>query len=211
MAEIIPAILGDNFKTVERHLAQVDALVAWAHLDVSDGLFAPYLSWQQPENLNEITSKIKIEAHLMIEQPEEYLPEWINVADRIIVHYEATEKLEHILATFEPLAVKFGLALLLPTPLEVVESYINKVDVIQLMGIAEIGQQGYPFEERVFGRVKTLRAKYPDVTISIDGGVSLQNAKQLIAAGANRLVVGSAIWQSKNVEKTIKKFQQLAA
>lgn len=208
--EIIPAIIAPDFRSVEHKLNKIDGLTAWAQLDVMDGLFAPETSFNEPALLQELNGKVKIEAHLMIEEPESELPDWLLVTDRVIVHYEATQRLDEILDQINLSTVKAGVALLLPTPVEKIAAYLNKVDLIQLMGIKAIGYHGHPLDERVFEKIRLLRALNPDVKIAIDGGVNLDNAKRLIKAGATQLVIGSALWESKNLAATIKSFQNVA-
>jgi len=82
-----------------------------------------------------------------------------------------------------------------------------KIEAVQLMSISEIGYHGHPFEEKVLDRIKTLCEKYPNVTISVDGGVSLENASKIIFAGADNLLVGNAIFKSGNIKETIEKFK----
>jgi ribulose-phosphate 3-epimerase len=144
-----------------------------------------------------------------IEQPELYLKEWMRVADRIIVHPESTSHLDQIIKEFEHSPVKLGVALLLQTELEKFAAELERVSLIQLMGIEKIGHQGELFAEQTLERVRLLREQYPSVTISVDGGVTLENAPRLIAAGANQLVIGSAIWQAADPIAAIKEFQKL--
>lgn len=209
MSEIVPAIIGKNFKEVIDKVLQVEGLVNWVQIDVTDGLFAPDHTWENSEDLAVIPGKIKIEVHLMTEAPEETLKAWMQVADRVIVHYESTEHLAEIIGAFSGSPVKFGLALLLDTPIEKLESYRGKFNLVQLMSIAEIGHHGEPLDEAVVEKIKSLRAAFPDVTISVDGGVNLKNAPRLVAAGADNLVVGSAIWNSGDVAGAISEFQKL--
>ena len=89
--------------------------------------------------------------------------------------------------------------------------YTERLDVVQLMGIAKLGEQGLPFDERVIRRVQILRQRLPNLAIAVDGGVNLDNAPTLIAAGATRLVVGSALWRAKDLPKALKQWQQLLA
>ncbi len=209
MAEIIPAIIARDFKDLETKLGVLDGLTRWRQLDVTDGLFASPTSFQEPDLLEELDGQGKIEVHLMIERPEYYLPKWLRVADRVIVHFEATEKLDEVLRYFTELPIESGLAVLLHTPLQKILPWVPHFKLIQLMGIAQIGAQGQPFDKKVIERVKFLRARFPDVTIAVDGGISLPNAKELLAAGVNNLVVGSAIWQAKDPVAALKKFQAL--
>jgi ribulose-phosphate 3-epimerase len=206
MAEIIPAILSENFAAIRRQLDQVAAVATWVQLDIADGIFVPKHTWEQASDLMAVEGKFKIEAHLMIEQPEHYLADWIAVADRILIHPESTEQLVEIFAQVENLPTQLGLSLLIDTPLKVIAPWVEKVSVVQLMGIAKVGEQGQPFDERVLERVKLLRATYPNVKISVDGGVSLDNAAQLVAAGADYLVVGSALWRTSDPLATLQQF-----
>jgi ribulose-phosphate 3-epimerase len=211
MAEIIPAIIGRDFKEIKSKINQVEDLVNWVQIDIADGLFAPAYTWENSEDLFQLNGKVKVEVHLMVEQPEHYVTDWLKVADRVIVHLESTYQLPIILKQFEPPSAsrRIGLALLLETPLEKLKEFQPQVDLIQLMSIEKIGRHGEVFDERAPARVKALRAMWPDVTISVDGGINLENGKRLVAAGADNLVVGSEIWKSKDVARTIQEFKKL--
>jgi ribulose-phosphate 3-epimerase len=209
MKNIIPGIIGKNFTEVKTKIAQVEGLTDWVQLDIMDGLFVPNYTWQTPDDLNDLGGKIKIEVHLMSESPENFINEWIGVADRVIFHLEATELANEIISQFESAPVKLGIALKLETPVEQVFPYLDKIDMVQLMSIAEIGAHGHDFESVVLNKIIDLRTKWPSGTISIDGGVNLESARQAFDAGADQVVVGSAIWESGNVVETIKQFQNL--
>lgn len=208
MVEIIPAILEPDFIAVADKIRQIEGRAEWVHLDITDGHFVPSVSWQTPQDLGSIDGRTRLEAHLMIEHPEEVIENWAQVVDRIIVHYESTENLLEIIDAIDqsPLPVEIGLALLLPTPLGVVERHAVKLDVIQLMGITRVGYQGQSFDPLVLERIKFLHEKYPDVKISLDGGVNLENVSQLVVAGADNIIVGSGIWKGDAVGN-LKKFQ----
>ena len=205
MKQIIPAVLGESYAQVERQLKVLEGHTDWVHLDVTDGRFTPATSWPLNlsgsgalENLKFLDGKTKIEVHLMVEEPEAMIADWAEVADRIIIHHEATDQIGEILDALTPRAVAVGVALLLPTPLEKLTPYLAKINCVQLMSIDEIGAQGHPFAERVMGKVKHLRLLSPSVTIQVDGGVNLETAPLALAAGVDQLVVGSAIWQTPN-------------
>lgn len=209
MREIIPAIIGKNFTEVKDKIDEVGELTTWLHLDVADGKFVADKSWSVPDDLHEINGKIKMEVHLMIERPEEVFADWIAVADRVIVHPESTDHMTEILDSVKNTPSKIGVALLLNSKLEIVDQYINDLDVIQFMAIDELGHHGEPFQDEVIERIKTLRAKYPSVKISVDGGINLENGKKCLDAGASQLVVGSALWNSDDFINTLQKFQNL--
>ena len=145
----------------------------------------------------------------MVEKPENIISDWAEVADRVIIHQEATEHLEKIIEAFTSSVIKIGVALLLPTPVEVLKPYLEKISLIQLMSIAEIGAQGHPFDNRILEKVKHLRALAPNATIQLDGGVNLETAKLTLAAGVDNLVIGSAIWQTPDPLGSLQEFQSL--
>ena len=221
---IIPAIIGKDFNEVEVKALSVTGLVPWVHLDIMDGLFTPTESWpyldikEGPSDLQYIdfirTDNLKAEVHLMVGHPEKNLSKWIEVgADRILIHYESANEgvLNGILDELESSEVEAGMVLKFETPIEGLDKFIDKLDVVQLMSIAHIGSYGQPFEEEIYDKIKSLRADYPGVIINVDGGVSLENAPKLIAAGADNLVVGSAIFGSENIPAAIKRFREIGA
>ncbi len=206
---IIPAVLGPNFTEVQRQMRLLEGHTDWLHLDVTDGRFTGVRSWSTPDDLKFLDGKTKIELHLMTKQPEEMLRDWADVVDRIIVHPEATDHLEEILSFLETSPTQAGVALLLNTEAEDIEPYLDRIDVVQFMSIAEVGKQGYAFDESAVEKIKLWRAKHPGVTISVDGGINLDTAKFVLAAGANNLVVGSAIWKTEDPIATLNAFTRL--
>lgn len=211
MAEIVPAVLESGPAAAREKILRLDGLAGWIQVDIADGEFVAVTTWRSPDELKGLGSRFKIEVHLMIKRPEETLRGWMEVADRVIVHPEATERLGDILATLAASPVESGVALLLSTPLVMVEPHLNSVDLVQLMGIAEIGFQGQPFDSRVLERVRFLREKHPDVKIAVDGGVNLGNAEKIFTNGADNLAVGSALWRSADPTAALRQFQKIAA
>lgn len=203
MAEIIPAIIGGDFAEVREKIRRLQGLVTWAQLDIMDGIFTPEYSWQNSSDLENLDSRLRLEAHLMVSEPENIIDDWLKVCNRLIIHIESTVKLEQILERIKLNAAVAVLALRLETPLEKLAPYAGQAQTIQLMSIATIGHYGEPLDSRIFERIKLLRAIYPNVKIAVDGGVTGDNTHELIAAGADRLVVGSAIWQAPVLEEAI--------
>ena len=145
----------------------------------------------------------------MANRPEDLVDTWVLAgAARVIIHAEATGDVARAVDILEG-RVEVGLALAMETPLSTIEPLRDKVNFIQLMGIDNVGFQHQPFDEKVLGKIKEARIKYPGLPISIDGGVSLETAPELIAAGADRLVVGSAIFGSDNIIQAIEDFKAL--
>ena len=169
------------------------------------------------------------EADLMISRPETCLKGWIEThLSRIIVHLESVGDLKYFWKNLGHnkypqiendgiQGFEFGLAINIDTPNEALytqidDDYVRKnkcVDFVQFMGIAKIGYQGEPFDERVLPKIEAFRERYSDIMISVDGGVNLDSAPRLIKAGANRLVAGSAILKSGDIKGAIEKFRKL--
>ncbi|MEI7463533.1 MAG: HisA/HisF-related TIM barrel protein, partial [Candidatus Taylorbacteria bacterium] len=127
-------------------------------------------------------------------------------AHRIILHLTSKSDIRKAIDDIKG-KVKIGLALNMETSIDSIDSYIDDISSVQLMGIDNIGFQGQQFDEKVLERVVEVRMKYPDLTITVDGGVSLETAPKLVLAGANRLIVGSAIFESDNYIEAIQKFK----
>jgi ribulose-phosphate 3-epimerase len=221
MNEIIPAVIPENFADLENHLSRVSKLVKTVQIDILDGSLHGRAAWPYKKNDNTFEkileeeegmpfwSTLNYEIHLMVQNPEEKIDQWLRAgAERIVVHPETTRKMSQILSTYKD-ALQISIALNLNTPIESVREFLGHVNHVQLMGIQHVGYQGEPLDCAVLGRITELRRTYPDHIISIDGGVTLENAKDLIDAGANNLVVGSAIFMSENVAESVRLFKQV--
>lgn len=204
MIEIVPSVVAYNLDELCQRLNVLEAFSPWAHLDITDGRFTKSITWQEPSDLEIWEGKIKLEAHLMVETPEVILPTWLQVVDRVIIHTESTELLAEIVDSIEAQPALLGLALNLETPVKKVLPYLTKINFIHLMSIKKIGHYGEPFNEEIFAKIKELKEAKANLTISVDGGVNKTNFKKLIEAGANHLVVGSAIWQAADPAKAYK-------
>jgi ribulose-phosphate 3-epimerase len=233
MIEIIPAILPLDFEELREKIAIVAGSVSLVQIDVCDGIFVPRKSWPYVSHNPDgdfqnillekqgfpFWDKAGFEVDLMVSKPEEKVDDWIAAgAARLIVHIESTDNLSRIIDDFrnrfplssESLAsVEIGVAIGIGTDLSRLTPYLDIIDYVQCMGISQIGYQGQPFDNRVINIVAELRERSPETIISVDGGVNAETAPRLLAAGANRLVVGSAIFESTNPLETIKTFQNL--
>lgn len=215
--DVIPAIIGKDFEEVDEKILSVKNFVDWVHVDIMDGVFTPSESWPYPStqgglaaNWDILGSDIKKEVHLMVKNPERILSKWIGAgADRVLIHYEATddENIRDILEELNSNELEAGIVLKYETPVEVVDKFIDEIDVVQLMSIAYIGAYGHPLEEGIYEKIERLRSRYPGVTISIDGGITLENAPKLKDAGADYLIAGSAIFKQKDIAKAISDFK----
>ena len=220
-AEIIPAILPRDFSELEDKTSLILGAVKTVQIDVCDGQFVPNASWPYRKHDNNFDlllsediglpswEEVNYEFDLMVNNPEEVVSDWLRVgASRIIIHLESKGDISKAIDLVAG-EVEIGLAINIETDIDKLEEYKDKIQFVQCMGIDRIGFQGQTFDDKVIQKIKSIHAKYPDLVISIDGGVSLDNAKDLIMAGATRLVVGSAIFDSDNVFDAVEKFKAI--
>ncbi len=234
MVEIIPAILPEDFSDLEEKLSLVAGHAPLVHIDVTNSTLTPKSNWpysgDQTEFLkivNEVEGfpfweETKFEVHLMVKNPVEIIEDWILAgAERIILHIESfsdESELSRTLAIMKNrfdknnshLGIEVGLAVNMETKLEKVYPHVEEADFIHLMSIEKIGEQGKSFDTKIFDRIKELKEKFKDTIISVDGGINLENAPELIEAGATRLVIGSAIFASPDPEESLLDFQEIS-
>jgi ribulose-phosphate 3-epimerase len=195
MLEIIPAILTQDEEELDEKINLIEGRTAWVHFDVVAG--TPLV--------HHFDVGTNFEVHFMLDEPEAALDRWLDAgADRIVVHNLTENILSH-----RPM-VEIGLAVRIDVSIESIIPMLGAVDFVQLMAIAEIGQQGRQLESVIFDRIKELKELYPGVIISIDGGVNLENADELFEAGADRLIVGSAIMGALDPLDALADFQAIA-
>lgn len=221
MNEIIPAVIAENFADLGNHLSRVAKLVKTVQIDVMDGSIAGRSSWPYKKadtSFEKILEEsegmpfwdiLNYEIHLMLDKPEEKIEDWVRAgATRIIIHPETTRSFDSIIETYSE-ALEIGIAIGLDVPLAQIASYLEKVKTLQFMGIKHIGYQGEPFDRNVLGKIHELRSSYPNHIISVDGGVTLENAKSILDAGANRLVVGSTIFNAPNIAEMVRLLENI--
>ena len=185
MSEIIPAILAENVEDLKNKLSQIPKEIKLVHIDVLEDDVWTDIS-------------INFEAHLMVKEPDKIFDQWISRgAKRIITHSlgSSTSKLAQ---------VEVGFGVELQVPLVEIWPLISKINFVHLMSIAEIGEQNHPLDERIFDRIKQVREKFPQIPISVDGGIDKNNYEKLIDLGANRLIVGShfqEVWENSLMKK----------
>lgn len=224
--EIIPAILPKDFTELQEKIELVRDFVKTVQIDVCDGQFTPQATWpyrKEDDSFDKIVreeeglpgwEKLNFEIDLMVNRPEEHVEEWVSAgATRVIIHAESRGD---VAGAVEALSgrIEVGLALGMETPVSVIHDFGSmiqegKIQSIQLMGIDNIGFQHQPFDDKVIERIKEVHAAYPDLIISVDGGVSLENGAKLIEAGVTRLVVGSGIFDSDNYLEAVAEFKKL--
>lgn len=228
MTEIIPAILAKNFEELRNKISRVVNVTKMIQVDVCDGIFVPSKTWPMNKEdestvlpiLNEENGlpywdSLDFEFDLMVKDAIDQFEFFTRLgAKRIIFHIEAEDK-DKLKEFIEGLDMyirdnlEIGIAINTGTDIEEIKSIISCVDFVQCMGIEHIGFQGEPFDEKVLNQISSLRKLYPEIIISVDGGVRMETAPLLIKAGANRLVVGSFLLESIDIRETIKELENL--
>jgi ribulose-phosphate 3-epimerase len=213
MMEVIPVVNCPDQESAERKLREAESLAQsgaeWVHVDVADGRFTFHKTWNDPAAWAHLNSKLSLEVHLMIEEPELAIDAWLAAgAKRVIVHYEAIfepklrlKRVDHN-AIFEEIAAKceaLGAVLVISmnpeTPAEKVVPLGERTRNFQVLAVHP-GLAGQNFLKPVLEKIKFLRHEFPDATIEVDGGITPETGKLAHEAGAN--VVTSDSYLSKH-------------
>ncbi len=226
----------DSYDDLTAKAERVHGKVTIAQIDVMDGVFVKSKSWpyrekgvandphflamgRQDEFLPHF-DELDYEIDLMIAEPEKHIDEWLPLgASRLIFHIESIKDAvlfwshdiwkEGAREIGDTKVVAVGLAIDPQTSIDMIRPYLDRVDFVQCMGIAKIGYQGQPFDDSVLLRINQLRVTHPNLIISVDGGVGKGSAALLRAAGANRLVSGSAIFGSDDIDAAISELKNI--
>lgn len=212
---LAPSILAADFL----HLADVCAIVNesdadWFHLDVMDGRFVPNISYGMfiIKQLRKAGKKF-FDVHLMILEPEKFAEEFKDAgADQLTVHLEACPNLHRNIQQIKSLGMKAGVAINPHSPVDLLKDIIRDVDLVNVMSVNPgFGAQSFiPYSfQKIKDLKKLITATKSSALIEVDGGVSLQNAKKLLDAGADVLVAGNAVFNTTHPKETIKKFKAL--
>lgn len=205
--EIIPAVIPKSLDELKAAITIVEPHCAWLHLDVMDDVFVPNGTIRDPLQLHQLETKLKLEAHLMIQATPEARNAWFDSpAERLIWHVEAFASPEEVGRTVEStkaIGKEVGLAINPETPISAIEPYLEKLDTVLIMSVHP-GFAGQKFDESVIPKIASLRQKLPYGTISVDGGIRVGTARQGVAAGARRLVVGSALSEAKDFAEALR-------
>jgi len=212
---ISPSILSANFAYLANDIEMINGSEAdWVHVDIMDGVFVPNISFGFPvlKYVAKLAEK-PLDVHLMIVQPEKFIPEVKALGARIMnVHYEACTHLHRTVAAIKETGMKAGVTLNPHTPICLLEDIIQDVDMVLLMSVNP-GFGGQRFIEHSVDKVARLREmidrKGLSTMIEVDGGVNLETGKRLVDAGADVLVAGNFVFKSPDPIQTIKDLKAL--
>ncbi len=206
---IAPSFLSADFANLENDIKMINKSNAdWFHLDIMDGMFVPNISFGFPviSHIKKYSEK-PLDVHLMIYKPERYIKEFRNAgADILTVHYEACTHLHGTIQLIKDNGMKAAVALNPHTPINLLSDIIADLDMVLLMSVNP-GFGGQKFINNTYNKIaqvkKLITEKQLNTLIQVDGGVAINNAKQLIDTGVDILVAGSAVFNSQNPIETI--------
>lgn len=215
MTYIAPSLLASDFANLQRDIEMINSSEAdWFHVDIMDGVFVPNISFGMPVvDAIKRHAKKPLDVHLMIVEPERYIDTFFKLGAYVIsVHVEACPHLHRIIHYIKSLGIKAGVALNPHSSIDSIRDILPDVDVVNLMSVNP-GFGGQKFIPRTLHKIRTLKAiieqEHLATFIEIDGGVSLANYKEIIAAGADVLVAGNCVFGAENPIKTISEMKSL--
>jgi ribulose-phosphate 3-epimerase len=217
MVQIVPSILSADFARLAEDIGKVEqGGVRMLHVDIMDGHFVPNLTIGPPvvKSIRKAT-KLTLDVHLMITDPDKFAPLFVDAgADQISVHYEAATHLDRTIRLIQSEGAKAGVVLNPGTPVGVLEDILYLADYVLIMSVNP-GFEGQKFIPNALHKIRTLdqmrQDRRVDFAIEIDGGVSAANVADIVRAGCDWLVAGSAVFHSADPAAAVKEMQQAAA
>lgn len=213
MIEVIPTINAPDWPTVKERFLWISPFAEWVEIDISDGRFTKTKTWNNPPDLKTLEVKnIRIAVHLMVNDPEKVIQEWIAAGvRRIIAQYEGIrgglfggkrKKIKAMANLCKESWVEFGLSLTTETPVAAIDQYLPLLNVIQVLAV-DPGPSGQAAKDEAFTMVETLRGMKGGFKIEWDGGVTLANVRKIKNAGADLIAAASAIFGSREPERAL--------
>ncbi len=204
--KIIPAIIAKSQKEFEEKINKVKDFFDIIQLDFMDGKFVPNKSINFDFNIP--PSDNKFEAHLMIQNPLEWIKKYYTRVDTILVHIESCKEPKKVIDTVRKKGKRIGFVLNPETPIDFIETYLSAIDQVLIMTVNP-GFYGSPFLSEMTDKIKNLRKKCPYLDIEVDGGITDKTIELVNEAGANLFVSGSYIIKSDNVKRAINNLENI--
>lgn len=211
-ASLAPSILSADFSRIAQQIEAVQrGGASYVHLDVMDGRFVPNITWG-PKVISDLRkhTALTFDCHLMIVEPERYVEEFRSAGAEVITfHLEATPHAQRLLTHIRSLGAKAGIAICPQTPVAMLEEIAGDADMVLVMSVNP-GFGGQRFIARSLEKIRQARALIErtgsSALIEVDGGITLENALQVVQAGADVVVAGSAIFDTPDCEQAARRF-----
>lgn len=214
MIKLAPSILSADFAKLLEDVKKVEQSgCEYLHIDVMDGHFVPNITLG-PLVVKSLRKHVDMvfDAHLMIENPDNYIKDFVDAGcDLIVVHQEACRHLHKTIQTIKSYGIKAGVALNPATPIETIKYILKDIDMVLIMTVNP-GFGGQSFIQEMIPKIEELKSiidhKKLNIDIQVDGGIKPDNVAKVVKAGANVIVAGSAIFNSEDIEETVKLFRK---
>jgi len=207
--QVVPAILTEDPRILETMVRQAESFTTYVQFDIMDGRFVHSRSITY-EHLAALPMKLDWEAHLMVENPEDYLEGLRQAgAQKVVFHYEATSSPEKVISLARNLSLGVGLAVNPETPVSIIQPLASKVDSVLFLTVYP-GFYGSQFIPEVLDKVIELRSTGPGVEISVDGGIGESNITEVARVGVDTIYVGSAIFLQSQPAESFRRLVALA-
>ncbi|MFM1524723.1 MULTISPECIES: ribulose-phosphate 3-epimerase [Helcococcus] len=215
MKELSPSLLAADFYDLSSQIEELNKTdVKYLHLDVMDGSYVPNISFG-PDVINNLRKHTNLifDTHLMIQNPEKYIDKFVEVGSDIIsFHPETTIHPNRVVSQIKSKGVKAGIVLNTHTDENILKYLIQDIDLILIMSVVP-GFGGQKFIPQILEKIKRVRKMIDesgrDIILEVDGGVKLENAKEILDAGCDLLVAGSAIFNQNGIENNVNEFYKV--
>jgi len=205
--QLVPTLLTQSFAEFKSKLEKLDEYFDLVQIDCADGEFVKNKTFFDIDKIKSLIFSADLELHLMVNDPLKVIKKWQNFkkVKKIFFHYEAVKNDKKILGLIDYLRkhkIKVGLAVNPETKFEIFKKFLPILDLILILGV-EPGWGGQKFQPKVLNKIKEIRKAYPKLDIEVDGGVNLENAGEIINAGANILAMGEALSRPNDIKRAL--------
>jgi len=207
MIEIVPAVLVKTAEELKQRVKEVEPFVDRVQIDIMDGEFVPNKT-VQPEDMKDFKTDLIKEAHLMVNDNEKYVEDFLNLGfDMIIVHYESCKDIPGIIRKVKDRGKKIAIAINPPTPLSAITDYLDDLDMVLIMTVNP-GFSGQGFDPSVMPKIRKLRSMKKDLDIQVDGGIKVGTVRLAAEAGANIFASCSGIFKFEDKGKAVEALRE---
>ncbi len=208
MRNVVPSVLTKNYEELERKVKILENMADVIQIDVMDNKLVPNISVDVKEIIK-LKTKAKLEMHLMVVKPGEYLKPFADMgAFRTVFHIECSEDALETIDKIKKLNMEPGIAINPPTPIEKIQPFLELIDIVLVMGVNP-GFQGQSFIPETLDKVRAIKKLRPELVVEVDGGVNPQTGPDLVKAGVDILNVGSYLFKGESVEKNWQIMQEI--